>query len=131
MEAEFARRPQPQRHLDPPLPTSSPLIFFTVVDDPHILMFPCSLLALLLILLTALTASAGTPRATKCKVQKRQQGLFHISPTPTSPATDLPTLASSDTPSSTPTILPPFDYSKAKVRGVNLGGWFMMEVSVR
>lgn len=26
--------------------------------------------------------------------------------------------------------LPPFDYGRQKVRGVNLGGWFMMEVRV-
>jgi len=102
-------------------------------------MLPRSPLALLLIPLIALPASAATPRATKCKIQKRQQGLFNISPTPTSPATNLPTPgsstviepSSSSTPSATPTVLPPFDYNKEKVRGVNLGGWFMMEVSVR
>ena len=97
-------------------------------------MLPHFSLALFLIPLTALPASAATPRATKCKVQKRQQGLFHASPTSTSPATDLPTPVSSTatlsgSAASTPTALPPFDYSKEKVRGVNLGGWFMMEVS--
>jgi hypothetical protein len=27
-------------------------------------------------------------------------------------------------------VLPPFDYQNQKVRGVNLGGWFMMEVGI-
>ena len=102
-------------------------------------MLPRLGLALLLIPLTALPASAATPRATKCKLQKRQQGVFHVSPTPTSAATNLSTLESSTVTSSssssaasaTPTVLPPFDYGKEKVRGVNLGGWFMMEVGTR
>ena len=100
-------------------------------------MFLHSPLALLLMPLMVLPASAAASRVTKCKVQKRQQGLFNVPPTPTSPATNLPTLESStvilasSTPSATPTILPAFDYSKQKVRGVNLGGWFMMEVSAR
>jgi hypothetical protein len=43
------------------------------------------------------------------------------------------TLADAATPSPIPSptvrqALPPFDYGNRKVRGVNLGGWFMMEV---
>ncbi len=138
---EIGRRLQPQRRLHHP--SASPrcplrLPFFLHRCGRSIYqMFLRFSFALLLIPLTALPASAAQPRATKCKVQKRQQGVFNVSPTSTSPATDLPTLASStamlpsSTPSPTPTILPPFDYSKEKVRGVNLGGWFMMEVSGR
>ena len=120
----------------PPLPLLLPLFLHRCRRSIY-QMLPRFSFTLLLIPLTALPASAAQSRATKCKVQKRQQGVFNISPTSTSPATDLPTLASSTVISSsststpTPTILPPFDYSKEKVRGVNLGGWFMMEVSGR
>jgi hypothetical protein len=118
-----------------PLPTSPK--FPIVANNPYIRMLARSLLSLLLIPFTARSASGATPRATKCKVVKRQQGLFHISPTDTSPAANPPTAAttsyatSTTTSSPTPTVLPPFDYGKGKVRGVNLGGWFMMEVSAR
>lgn len=81
-------------------------------------------------------------RSTKCRVKKRTQGLLDLggaSSTQTSPATNLPTQSYSTTLSTstistvtvapTPTQLPPFDYATRKMRGVNLGGWFLMEVS--
>jgi hypothetical protein len=87
--------------------------------------------------------SAG--RLTKCKVKAKTQGVLVVQqPDNTSPASAAPTTtqheagstntsqSSSSTPSPTPVVqaaLPPFDYGSQKVRGVNLGGWFLMEVS--
>lgn len=80
-------------------------------------------------------------RLTKCRVKRQAMQAFAAEPTATAQTSSVngaselmpsttQTLGAS--PSSSPVAqaaLPPFDYANQKVRGVNLGGWFMMEVS--
>ena len=75
-------------------------------------------------------------RLTQCRVKR--QGVQALAATPSNTAQA--TLPVNNTPSPSVTqevvpspvfehmTIPPFDYANQKVRGVNLGGWFMMEV---
>src|SRR5271170_2179284 len=80
-----------------------------------------------------LGAQASNGR-TMCKVKRKSdQGVFVAQPDPPTNAAPsvTQTLRGTSTRQSTDattTVLPPFDYGNQKVRGVNLGGWFMMEV---
>jgi hypothetical protein len=111
----------------------------------HDLLPSCSLLLHSLLLVSFITpgifgvAVNGDGRLTKCRVKRQGVQAFAAAPTATaqgtSPVNDAPgatlstTQALEASPSSAP-VLPPFDYANQKIRGVNLGGWFMMEVSV-
>ncbi|KAG8828955.1 exo-1,3-beta-glucanase [Serendipita sp. 399] len=82
-------------------------------------------------------------RMTKCKVKRKDSPgvLIAQNPSPVNPPTHNLAPSSSETttvlPTSTQIVngnqtssitrLPPFDYQTRKVRGVNLGGWFLME----
>jgi hypothetical protein len=111
----------------------------------HDLLPSCSLLLHSLLLVSFIlpgvfgVAVNGNGRLTKCRVKRQGMQALAAAPTATaqgtSPVNGVPeaTLSTTQTleasPSSTP-VLPPFDYANQKIRGVNLGGWFMMEVSV-
>jgi hypothetical protein len=115
----------------------------------HDLLPSCSLLLHCLLLVSSITPTAfgaavgSNGRFTKCRVKRQGMQVF-AEPTAnaqgTSPVNGAPEPAPSTTqalgasPSSSAeaqVVLPPFDYANQKVRGVNLGGWFMMEVSTR
>lgn len=110
---------------------------------------PRSLTALVthtLLLFSALTPAFGAntrnDRVTKCRVKRKEgQGILvaptqttstssaavidNVAPAPTS-TQDVNGTVNQDAVGSPPP-LPPFDYQNRKVRGVNLGGWFLME----
>lgn len=71
----------------------------------------------------------GVAAAQQCRLQISANTNGGSSGIPLSPSVSA-TEASSTTstsPSSSPSALPPFQYGKAPVRGVNLGGWFVLE----
>jgi len=84
---------------------------------------------LTLLILISASFAAGQPR---CRLVKAAS---HSTTSPSPAATHTPspsatTTQSSQTPSATgppPPPPPPFNYSNTKVRGVNLGGWFVLE----
>ncbi|KAF8526318.1 glycoside hydrolase [Hysterangium stoloniferum] len=79
---------------------------------------------LIFLLATCLLASTPLCEASqKCRL--RQRGLTAQLPLPTSPAPDPITSAPNNSLNST--LWRPFDFSTTKVRGVNLGGWFVLE----
>ncbi|KAG8750908.1 exo-1,3-beta-glucanase [Serendipita sp. 396] len=108
-------------------------------------LFPSALHTLLLISTFTTIVSAAGPdgkRTTKCKVKRKDsQGvLIAQNPTPAQNAAPSPPAQTTSNPTSTQIVngshnetlltftrLPPFDYQNRKVRGVNLGGWFLME----
>jgi hypothetical protein len=77
-----------------------------------------------------------------CKVKRdSSQGLFaappvtnntpsNVAPSATQTLEGTSTHQASSATATVEAVLPPFDYQNQKVRGVNLGGWFMMEVGI-
>lgn len=112
-----------------PLPLSTPSLVFYLI--------------LVVSIFSPVFGAHGDNARQMCKVKRKGSQETLVFPTPdVSPPSPLPTTTQElgSPPSSThqdvassatvAAYLPPFDYSTHKMRGVNLGGWFMMEASL-
>ncbi|TFK72886.1 glycoside hydrolase family 5 protein [Pluteus cervinus] len=96
--------------------------------------FPCRLtrfaLSWLLLLQTLLWSPLGVAAAQQCRLKSVNHGWYKGQPSSTTSSsgngpTALPSGIAPGDDSDPP--LPPFDYGNDKVRGVNLGGWLVLE----